>query len=283
MLNRCNDDDFYEIKMAAFDRLRPDSISVFFLGAFIFSGLMTIVLYFGSVSSTNVTHPIWSVIVGTNIVLLAIQFVAVVFFIKEKIAYKLQRIQSLLMSFISLKMSFDIYPLYFFICEDRLLPGYMKATGLSLVMGGIFYLLFSIIRGISRVQKGKLRKEGEGLYNLKIRNLYFSLPILFGLIIIGGSLARLLPNYDNISFPQMAQFYIILISAFILQYTIAYAWPEVFLFTYCKFRFESFQIPVPKRLKKKRTKIFDAIKRRIIQIKERKKKARGNKIKKRRR
>ncbi|MBA4535590.1 hypothetical protein H1Z61_00210 [Bacillus aquiflavi] len=257
MLRQCNEHDFYRIMIVSKDRLSPDRIVKFFWAAFVFSGIITAVLLFGSRSNVNITNPIWSVIVKTGIILLVIQFTIAVFYMREKNAYHFQKLQSLLLSIISLKMSFELYFIYFLLCDDRFAPSYLKTTAITLFVGGLVYLIFTTFRGIKKVQQGELRKDGSGLYNIQQSKSNISLPIIFGATMMGGAISRTLSNSSNTT-ENILGLYFFLLLCVILQYTIAFAWPELFLLTYCKFKFESFQIPMSKqpRSNKKQTMPF---------------------------
>ncbi len=247
MLKRCEEEDFYQIRMVALDRLSPDAIPVFFWATFIISGIMTAVVNFGSEYSIYINNPIWPSIINIYTVFLIFHFIIALFFSFEKNYYKYQKLQSVLLSIISLKFSFEIYPFYFLICEDKQAPSYLTNTAFILAFGGIAYLVISTIRGIKEVQKGEFRKGGKGLYNFKQSKGYVSLPIIFGTTMIGGAVARGLSDSAS-TFGIVVGLYFFLFLCIALQYTIAFAWPEFFLLTYCKFRFESFQIPMPKRV-----------------------------------
>ncbi|UAC48914.1 hypothetical protein K6959_03070 [Bacillus aquiflavi] len=244
MLKQCNENDFYQIKTVAENRLRPDRMTRTLWGAFMFSGMITAVLSFGSGYSIYVTNPIWPVIVKISSILLAVQFVVTVFFTKRKIAYKFQRTQSLLLSTFLFKMSIDVYAVYFLSCEDKSAPSYMTTTGFILLIGGLLYLVISTIMGIKRVQQGELRKGGKGLYNLKQSKGQVSLPIIFGATMMGGTIARFLSDV-NTPTANMASLFFARFFAVVLQYAMTFASPELFLLTYCKFKFESFRIPMP--------------------------------------
>ncbi|WP_257349848.1 hypothetical protein [Pseudalkalibacillus decolorationis] len=248
MLKQCSEEDFYKIDIVSIDRLSPDRIPVFFWAAFIISGIMTAVVNFGSGYSIYVNNPIWPIIVKVLIAFLVIQFIVAVFFTSEKNYYKYQKLQCVLLSIFSLKLSVDIYPVYFLLCEDRDAPNFMTTTAIFLALGGLIYLIISTIRGIKRVQKGELRKDGRGLYNFKQSKAHVSLPIIFGATMLGGAIVRTLSNTPN-NFGTMIELFFFLFLCVSLQYAIAFAWPEFFLLTYCKFRFESFHVPMPNRLK----------------------------------
>ncbi|NMD71538.1 hypothetical protein HHO41_14640 [Bacillus sp. DNRA2] len=246
MLKDCVEEDFYEIKMVTCGRLKPNSIPGFFWATFIFSGLYTAVMSFGTGYSSYVTNPIWPIIVKISTALLVIQLIVAIVFTKEEISYRFQKFQSILLTVISLKFSLEGYVLFYQFCEDRQAPSYLTSITTLLVIGGIIYLVYSTIRGIKRVKRGEFRKGGKGLYNFAQSKGQISLPIIFGVTMIAGTIIRSLSD-PSVLFGPLIQLYFFLFLFVVLQYAIAFAWPEFFLFTYCKFRFESFIIPMPKR------------------------------------
>ncbi|NMD71536.1 hypothetical protein HHO41_14625 [Bacillus sp. DNRA2] len=139
-----------------------------------------------------------------------------------------------------------MYLAFLIFCMGGTAPDYLKTTAIILYIGGLVYLVISTIRGVRRVQKGELRIGGKGLYDFANSKGHISIPIVFGVTMLGGSIFKIL-SYSTVSFGPLLQLYFLLLLIVVLQYAIAFAWPEFFLFTYCKFRFESFIIPMPRR------------------------------------
>jgi hypothetical protein len=250
MLKKCVEEDFYQIKAVAAGLLRPDRISGFFWITFIFSGIITGIVTLGIYGSGSyVTNPFWVAAVNISIVLLIIQFLVTLFYTNEIMAYRFQKIQSVISSFISLKSSIETYTVFLMFSEARYAPDYLQSTAFILCIGGLICLVFSTFRGMKRVQKGEFRKGGRGLYNFNQPKAYVSLPIIFGVIFMFGSMETL--SASSSTFGQIAFLYVFLLFCVLLQYAVAFVWPEFFLLTYCKFRFESFQIPMTKRMKEK--------------------------------
>jgi hypothetical protein len=250
MLKECKDEDFYQLKSVAAGRLRPGRISSFFWATFFFSGAATSVVSLGIYSSDYALKPFWLIFANTVVVIFIIQFLVALFFSTVNNAYRFQRIQSVFLSIFALKMSLDGYAAFIIFTEADYIPSYVRPTAFILCIGGLVYLVLSTFRGMKRVQKGEFREDGRGLYNFKQSKAYVSLPIIFGATFLGGAIARTLSDSQSIH-GQIGSVYFILFLAVVLQYTIAFAWPEFFLVTYCKFRFESFQIPMTKREKQR--------------------------------
>lgn len=249
MLKSTDETDFHELKMVSFDRLSPEAASAWFLAVFIFSGVMTGIVAIGVSYSTNIINPLWDTFVKINVSLLILHLLISLLFISHKVTYRFQRFQSVWVCYISLKMSLDTYALFFAVGEVRNAPDYIRNAGILLLLGGFMYLAISIYRGIRRVQQGEFRRGGRSLYNFQQSKGYVSLPIIYGATVFAGSLARFLSEKSTIS-SQLVELCLILLFAVLLQYVIAMVWPEFLLLAYCKFKFASFRISEPERVRK---------------------------------
>ncbi|MBT2694774.1 hypothetical protein [Bacillus sp. ISL-55] len=245
MKKKSNEADFYKIKVAAYDRLHPDSISVWFWASLVLSAIMILIPNYVLKESGFDGSPFLIMTVDIAKILLFVQLGFAIFFTLESIAYSLQKLQSIIVSVVVIKVSLDMYVFYFTVTETTFgTPEYLTNTGLILMAGGFVFLAISTIRAIKRVKQGELRKEGKGLYNFQASKGYVSLPILFAATMIVGAYVR--------SFSDAADsfgMFLILLLCVVLQYGIAMAWPEFLLLTYCKYKFESFIVPRRKRRK----------------------------------
>lgn len=245
MKKKSNEADFFKIKVAAYDRLRPDSISVWFWASLVLSAIMTLIPNYVLTKSGFDGSPFLNMAVDMAKVLLFIQLGLAIFFTLEPIAYSLQKLQSIIVSIVVIKVSLDMYLFYFTVTETTFgTPDHLTNTGLILMSGGFVFLALSTIRAINRVKQGELRKEGKGLYNFQTSKGYVSLPIIFAATMIVGAFVS--------SFSEVGgnlTMILILFLCVVLQYGIALAWPEFLLLTYGKFKFESFIVPKPKRWK----------------------------------
>ncbi|MBA4535598.1 hypothetical protein H1Z61_00250 [Bacillus aquiflavi] len=246
MLKQCNEDDFYTIKMEIDDRLSPENIIIFFWGALVLSGIMILVITIPLYGPGHyLTNPLWFLTHKIFVILFVIQLIVTLFYSLKKNAYRYQRVQSVFLSLFSLKTSsFDVYAAFFMFCEGRDVPSNLIITTIALWIGGFIFLLLSTIRAIKRVQQGELRKNGKGLYNIKQTVGNANLPIIFGVVMIGGAIVRKLSD-SAITLGTVTDLYFILMFPFILQYMMVFALPEHFLYTYCKLRFKSFHVPMP--------------------------------------
>ncbi|MFL0250736.1 hypothetical protein ACJDT4_09920 [Clostridium neuense] len=245
MLKKYSESDFYELKDVSEDRLSPAGIAVFFITSFAVSAIFTAVCFFGLYKNKNITNPIWHPIIIVMLILLLIQAIITFLYWGTKKSFKHQKFQAVWLNIVSIKMSIDTYPFYFLACEDKHAPSYMFDIGWLFLLGGFVYLILSTIRGVFRVRKGMFRKGGRYLYDFSNSKLHFSVPLIYGIVLIAGNLSRnLSASSDENS--QIFGLIVILVFTVLVQYGIAMAWPEFFLLAYCKFRFKSFIEEIPK-------------------------------------
>ena len=248
MLKHYTETDFALLKQIAADRLKPTAISAGLMGMLIFSGAMTAVTYFAFNYSIYITNPIWPQISAVSIGFLIIQLIVTLFYFNEKRAFQYQRIQPVFLCIISLKMSVEMYQVYFLLCEDRHAPEYMIYLGAFCLLGGVLFFVISIIRAFRRVEKGEFQKGGKGMFNFKQSKAYVSFPIIYGATMMGMVIPRVLSDMDSM-FADMLEMFTGLIICVVIQYGLALAWPEFLLLARCKRKFKSFHVKMPKPLK----------------------------------
>jgi hypothetical protein len=242
--------DFYNLLDVAFDRLRPDGISAGFMGTIVFSGVVSLFSGLSIAKTYLIDTPLWSVLLKLNLVMLAVHFFITIFFLNERNAFKYQKVQAVFLCFIMFKVSIEMYMAYFVTYKFRQVPTFMNTIAILMFIGGILYLITSIIRSFFRVKKGEFRENGKGLYDFKKSMGYISLPLIYGVIMSSGVIAKSLSSSTNFT-GNIIELTIMLLFCVIIQYGIALTWPEFLLYTYCKFRFKSFEVPMPDRLKKR--------------------------------
>ncbi|MGJ7922744.1 hypothetical protein [Neobacillus sp. LXY-4] len=242
MLGNCKEEDFYQIKSVGQDRLSPQSISGFFWAVIFVSVLTTIATSSGLFPEDNDVSTAMVLILLLSYLMLFIQFIFTLFFTFKKVAYKFERFQSLCLSFIGLKFSIDFYLAFFDVCERFNSPNYIRNTGLILMGGGAIFLIIFTLRAFKRVSQGKLRQGENGLYDFQNSKGYVSVPVIFGVTMFGGATARLFSDTAS-NFEVLGMLFF----AVLLQYSLALALPEFFLLMYCKFRFETFRVELPKK------------------------------------
>ncbi|MBM7618526.1 hypothetical protein JOC95_000368 [Bacillus tianshenii] len=248
MQKHIKEEDLYQIKMTALDRLSPDGISVFFWGAFIYSAVI-VGFSFQALTSPYLANAKWQGFTGMLFILLVIQALGTFFYSSEKIAYKYQKLQVLFLLFVSFKLSFEMYLPFFLLHQDRMAPSYIQTVGLVLMAGGLLTLILAVIHGFLSVRKGYFKRNEKGLYRFSTLKNYVGLPFLFGLLLFGGLLAK--AAWDMPDVFSIGEVFFALFLSFVIQYAIALTWPEFLLLAYSKFKFKSFSPRFPNRKKGK--------------------------------
>lgn len=231
------EDDLYKIKMAGYDRLRPDRAPLFLWGTIVFGGAMLVVALFGVIQADLQVNPLLLTAVKVATVILGAQILLTILFSITPISYALQKLQLIFATFVAFKFSLDTYLFFFVAADTENVPPYIFNTAFILMASGLVLLIIMTFRAFKRVKQGELRKEGEGLYNFKETKNILIGPGVFGLVMIAGSLSRAVSNMDG----SIGMFFILFL-CITLQYSIAIALPEFILLIYGKFKFKSFVI-----------------------------------------
>lgn len=237
MLKQYDERYFEQLELVAHDRLEPANISVFFWSSFIVGAIVVILSALGLNDRVFIRYDILPFLVKGAIILLATHLFTAILFTFEKIAYRFQRLQMILVSAVTFFLSISFYLFFFVLYNYSSAPGYVLTGAIALFVGGIVFLGLSTLRAINRVKQGHFKEDGDGMFDLKKSKIYIGVPLIFTLIVLGGIAAK---SIADISFD--GQMYGILFFAVLLQYTIAIALPEFFLVAYCKFRFKTFII-----------------------------------------
>jgi hypothetical protein len=238
MLNTITEADLYKIKMTGLSRLRPDRLGGFLWLSILFGGIMTIVSLVGVAQSDGLASPWLLTAVRSATVLLGVQLLLAILFSINAISYPLQKLQLIITTIVVIKFSIDTYLFFFMAADLGGAPQYIFNTALILLAGGFVYLAISVIRGFKRAKEGALRKEGRGLYNFQSEKSYISLPAIFGIVMIAGTLAKAVSGMDG----SIGMFFILFLCV-VIQYAVAMALPEFFLLIYGKSKFKSFIVP----------------------------------------
>lgn len=244
MLKQYNEEYFTNVYHTAQRRLSPSGISGFFLATLVFSTIM-LVVSMNAVFSTSLFDTNWFLLLFVSAIFWFVHLLTFLIFLKEKVAYKLQKFQVLMLCLISFKTSIEGYVIYFLLCADRNVPPYMYTLGLVILTGGILFMISSFYRAIQSVKKGRLKEDGNGLLsNSKI------VPVVVGLIAFIFLSTYALRFIQTPDFVIPIEVILSIIIVTIVQYSIAFGMSEFFLLAYCKFKFPSFIMELPNRQKK---------------------------------
>lgn len=244
MLKITKEKDFFLIKKVILGRLSPEGISRFLTISLIPSVTVDIVPIYATLIE-NLTNSKYIVSVAwVSAALLILQLVVTLLYRNRDLANKYQKSQSLWLLVIALKLLFDIYQLYFFMCIVRVAPQYMIYTGFMIMFGGLAFSVLMFRRAVGRVKGGKLRKGGIGLYTFNNSKSYVSIRnSLFAGAIIGGVLSCL--NAINNVYGNVDLYFVLFVSI-LTHFIIATIFPEFVFLAYCKRRFKSFNRNMPR-------------------------------------
>ncbi|MGY3718688.1 hypothetical protein ACWE42_24585, partial [Sutcliffiella cohnii] len=87
----------------------------------------------------------------------------------------------------------------------------------------------------------------KGILNFSESKSYVSIPIIFGITMTGGVIARILNSTDT-SISSLLELYFVLLLGVVVHFGISLVWPEFLFLAYCKRRFKSFIIESPERI-----------------------------------
>lgn len=160
-------EDFYELEQISSIRLHPMNISGFFLAVLIVSGISNVAfamgLFFGSWNAVLE----WKVISMCSVIIYLLQILITVFFSFERMIYRFQKLQTMVLCFLALKFIMDFYMCYFLMNEDDGSSSYMTPVGLLFMFGGFIVLILSTRRAIGRVRNGEFREGGNKLFDFQ--------------------------------------------------------------------------------------------------------------------
>lgn len=246
MLKNCEEEDFYELKCVANDRMRPDAIPGFLWASAIVSLLPTFFLVMAA-RATN--SELWIFLSVLSIFFSGVQLVNACFFTSIKRCFKFQRYGSIATCFSAFLLSIEFYVMVFIETSFEVKDRFLTIAGLLLMIGGFAMLIATTIWSIKRVESGALRKGGKLLYDFQQRDGKVNTSLIYAATVLGGSIVRALNNApDKESGKFFSAIFSMILSA-VIQYAIALGLPEFFLMIYCKFRFKSFIVEMPPEVK----------------------------------
>lgn len=238
-MKNLKEEDFYELKCVAEDRMRPDAIPPFLWAASILSLLPSSFLMVIAIKNNGA---LWWCLAVLNILFFVVQFLNACFFSSLKRCFRFQKYAAIATCISAFVVSIDFYFIFYCISVFEVNDKIMTIAGILLMIGGFVFLIASTIRAIKRVEKGALRKGGKLLYDFQQRKGKVNFPLIYAATVWGGVIARAFSNKDGND--MFSVVFSMTISA-LIQYAMALALPEFFLMVYCKFRFDSFIVEMP--------------------------------------
>ncbi|WP_234121595.1 hypothetical protein [Clostridium hydrogenum] len=239
MLKNCKEEDFYSLNLFVKNKLDKKIIPGFFVSSIIWAFVMTLVITVDVQNNTGINHQIWNKVIRLSQVMLVLQVLVTVFFTNLKNSFKYQRAKMIAICLVILKFSIEGYQIFFFFCADQNVPNYISNVGTAILIGGIVPLIIFIYVYVYLIKKGCFRKKGKK-YSSNNAAVYVGGPLAFGIILIGGVMARHTSGNTTAI--------VTLICMAVIEYLMTIVLAKFFILVYCKFRFESFIEEMPQIL-----------------------------------
>lgn len=149
-MKNCKEEDLYLLKEVSMDRLHPARITIFMFGMFLFTSIIIITSTLGFDSNVFIQYPVFSVIYMVLLFLLGFQFLLFLPFLSAKFAFKFERLQIMIFSFIIIKFSLELYFIYFLDLADTNANIYLYYLGFIFMIIGLFIIIIGTRRGINK-------------------------------------------------------------------------------------------------------------------------------------
>lgn len=231
MLIKHNTNSSVFFKVASLNRFSPYVIAEFFkltfLTGIILTGVAAISLYFNA----NEASLLSKILVITALILLLLQLFTTIFFSINKLAYKHQKSQIIVMSFISFKASIDIYLPYFILCDVMNMPLININIGFISLAAGIVLMLLLTLRDVKRVGEGySFNKQHLLLYQNKKIIRVMIVAIYLIMIIIARQLSKTMGIFEE------GYSLVLLYHAVIIQLLVALRWSKLAIAAYYTYK-----------------------------------------------
>ncbi|RFB62222.1 hypothetical protein [Bacillus thuringiensis] len=219
------------------NRLSPDYIRIFYGGVFAYTSIPMLIMFLAFLLNGDKISltPFEKIVVQTEVKLYVLEFVFLMLFMSKKIAFKLQKLQTIVTVFYSFQLAtlpfivMVVEGIYDFPSDNKTLV----YVGLIL-LGAICTHIVATIDVFRKAKHGGYKLEGPAVSFFTDTKLYF----LIGMTIIVIVLLVLIFLNLNYKFDEMA----IYVTQTIILYIFAVVSAEFVLLVYCRFKFPSFNI-----------------------------------------
>ncbi|EJR61581.1 hypothetical protein IIO_03034 [Bacillus cereus VD115] len=236
------------------NRLSPDYIRIFYGGVFAYTSIPMLIMFLAFLLNGDKISltPFEKIVVQTEVKLYVLEFVFLMLFMSKKIAFKLQKLQTILTVFYSFQLAtlpfivMVVEGIYDFPCDNKTLV----YIGLIL-LGAICTHIVATIDVFRKAKHGGYKLEGPAVSFFTDTKLYFLIGITISVIVL---LVLIFLNL-NYTFDEMA----IYVTQTIILYIFAVVSAEFVLLVYCRFKFPSFYISWEEheRERQKRVKLYE--------------------------
>ncbi|HDX9628983.1 TPA: hypothetical protein ROY30_002667 [Bacillus cereus] len=219
------------------NRLSPDYIRIFYGGVFAYTSIPMLIMFLAFLLNGDKIslNPFEKIVVQTEVKLYVLEFVFLILFMSKKIAFKLQKLQTVVTLFYSFQLAtlpfivMVVEGIYDFPSDHKTLV----YVGLIL-LGAICTHIVATIDVFRKAKHGGYKLEGPAVSFFTDMKLY----LLIGMISCVVVLLILIFLNLNYTFDEMA----IYVTQTIILYTFAVVSAEFVLLVYCRFKFPSFNI-----------------------------------------
>lgn len=241
-LKKCKEEDFHQFTYSNW-RYDPEDFDGFLfgllIGIFVFGGIGYCYLSAVEIQNKNIINKVCIAFLVISLLIFGMVRIN-----KKKYAYKFQKVMILVLGLYWFIMAFIMYPmpLILGIAEHHTLIVQAVICTASI---GFVYLIVVFIKLIYLIRKGQMRKGCGGLYERLVSSKVaggagvLSVPA----IVMSGRMARNVTKAMDSSGNSAGPLVLMLIFGFIINIIFCTYFPELIILAYCKFRFESFNIP----------------------------------------
>lgn len=258
-LKKCKEQDFYQFKYIN-SIYNPSDIN-----ARIFGGILYSVIFFGIASfyfsQSKIKCPDFLSFGASIFIILDIIIFILCTINHNKYAYKYQKwmIVAVIINWIVMALGIYPFPLIIACYESNI---FMITVILGIMIVGFLYFLFCIIKLIYLIKKGKMTEGNldpmQVVFGKNIVYLGFSVP----LIVFVSKMARRTTIEMNKSGNSVGPLILMVIFAAVLQIVMSANAAICIVLAYCKFRFQSYNIPGDPKVRERMYKLEQRRKRR---------------------
>ncbi|MEK4932672.1 MULTISPECIES: hypothetical protein [Bacillus] len=234
---KIKEEDLGFFKIENKNRLSPDYIRIFYGGVFAYTSIPMLIMFLAFLLNGDKIslNPFEKIVVQTEVKLYVLEFIFLILFMSKKIAFKLQKLQTIVTVFYAFQLAtlpfivMVVEGIYDFPCDNKTLV----YIGLIL-LGAICTHIVATIDVFKQAKHGGYKLEGPAVSFFTDMKLY----LLIGMISCVVVLLILIFLNLNYAFDEMA----IYVTQTIILYTFAVVSAEFVLLVYCLFKFPSFNI-----------------------------------------
>ena len=219
------------------NQLSPDYIRIFYGGVFAYTSIPMLIMFLGVLLNGDKISltPFEKIVVQTEVKLYVLEFVFLILFMSKKIAFKLQKLQTIVTVFYAFQLAtlpfivMVVEGIYDFPCDNKTLV----YIGLIL-LGAICTHIVATIDVFRKAKHGGYKLEGPAVSFFTNTKLWMLIGMVIYIVVL------LILIFASIRFTLKPMVFYFLQT--IILYVFAVASAEFVLLVYCRFKFPSFNI-----------------------------------------